>query len=348
VIKQCNCECYADGDGRIWFHPVRAYLSVEDPVYIIHPEETVAWAFTFSDREIVTWAHVRGEYQFNALPGDFLYGQMVGDVDLVKRFGIRSIQVANSNIKTHRAAKTFARSLMKRANANKVTGTVTIILRPEVQLARNVFIPWLNVIGYVSHIDHNVQWGRTAITTLSLKYVRHPWERWSPLEYNAKAERDWLDEWYARQNPDRGRKPVSKEKAQAPVQLPDESESKHEMRPYVHSAFLEAAQAIHSNLGTRCSVFKARDPDGSEVWRRGLALKVDIDSMEQPRVPGPGYNKAATSANLNLIINTFREVGFRVVNNYRSTARWDTTDTKGHLTLIYSNPPPDDLVPEEL
>jgi hypothetical protein len=366
VVKQSNCECYADGDGRVLFHPVRAYQSVTDPVYIIHPEETVSWSFVFSDREIVTWVHVHGEWEYGAIPGEWLYGQVFEDWDMVKRFGVRSIQVPNTNIRNREGARAYARSLLKRINANKVTGTVTIIFRPEIQLARTVYIPWLNAVGYVASIDHNVQWGRTALTTLSLKYVRHPWTPWSPLIYDATAESDQLTKVTAEQNPERGRKLASKESGTrtsyynivgppSTFSLPnmsnplgtDESESKHEMRDYVHRAFLEAASAVHQNLGARCSVFKARDSSGTDLWKGGTALKVDIDTMNKPDVPGKGYEKAAIAANLNLIIATFREVGFRVINNYRSTTRWEAVDVKGHLVLIYSNIPPSDVAPEE-
>lgn len=356
VTKHSNCECYADGDGRVWFHPVRAYYSVTDPVYIIHPEETISWAFTFSDREIITWAHVHGEWSFNLIPGEFIYGQVMEDIDMLKRFGVRAIHVSNPNIKTSPAARTFARSLLKRVNANKITGTVTIIFRPEVQLARNVYVPWLNVVGYVSNIDHNIQWGRAATTTLSLRYVRHPWEPWSPLEYDKTKEVDNWSTLLTRSNPDRGRAPAStravpydqeqKGGASVPVPTPDESESKHKMRDYVHRAFLEGARAIHRNLNARCSVFKGRDPTGSEIWKRGIAIKVAVSTMDTPGVPGPEYTKTAMAASFNLIIATFREAGFRVINNYRSTARWEASDTRGHLVLIYSNPPPADIVPE--
>jgi len=193
VCKHTNSECYADGGGRIWFHPVRAYTPVMDPVYVIHPEDTLSWEIAISDREIVTWAHVHGQYDFHVIPGEWIYNNEFTSEDMVKRFGVRAIHLSNPNVMSQSGARAYARAMLRRINANMTTGRITMIQRPEVQLARNVFIPWLNLIGYVAAIDHNIQWGSTATTTLSLKYIRHPWDPWYPLEYKAKEEQDRID-----------------------------------------------------------------------------------------------------------------------------------------------------------
>jgi len=193
VCKHTNSELYADGGGRIWFHPVRAYTPVMDPVYIVHPEDTLSWEIAISDREIVTWAHVHGQYDFHIIPGEWIYNNEFTSEDMVKRFGVRAVQLSNPNVMSQAGARTYARAMLRRINANMTTGRVTMILRPEIQLARNVFIPWLNLIGYIAAIDHNVQWGRAATTTLSLKYIRHPWDPWYPLEYKAREEQDRID-----------------------------------------------------------------------------------------------------------------------------------------------------------
>jgi len=193
VCRHTNSECYADGGGRIWFHPVRAYTPVMDPVYIVHPEDTLSWEIAISDREIVTWAHVHGQYDFHIIPGEWIYNNEFTSEGMVKRFGVRAVQLSNPNVMSQAGARAYARAMLRRINANMTTGRVTMILRPEIQLARNVFIPWLNLIGYIAAIDHNVQWGRAATTTLSLKYIRHPWDPWYPLEYKTKEEQDNID-----------------------------------------------------------------------------------------------------------------------------------------------------------
>jgi hypothetical protein len=107
---------------------------------------------------------------------------------MVGRFGIRGIQIKNPNLNSHDACREFAKSMMRRINANVITGTVTMILRPELQPARNVFIPWINAIGYISSIETHIQYGSRATTTLGLKYVRRPWEAWTPIDYGTDMD----------------------------------------------------------------------------------------------------------------------------------------------------------------
>jgi len=308
-------------------------------VYVIHPGETIAWAFAFSDKEIITWAHVHGEFQFNTIPGDWIYGQVTESKNFIKRFGIRAIHVSNPNIRHPAAARTYARTLLKRVNANMITGSVTIVLRPEIQLARNVFIPWLNLVGYIAGIDHNVHWGRTAATTLSLKYVRHPWEPWSPIEYKASEEE--TQRWTYRSEREKYTRASTLDRENTYTKG---HTSEFEMKSYVRDAYVGAYKKVLYSLNAICTITKGLDLDGSEYWRNGLALKVTLNTMEKPNVPGVGYEKAATAANLNTVISAFRASGFRVVNNYRSRARWETGDTEGHLVLYYNKPPSADRI----
>ena len=183
VCKTTNTECYADADGKVWFHPIWAYHSVLSPIFVLQKEDVLSWSFTFSDREVITWVQAYGEADFNANALGNMYSQAYEAADVVARFGIRGMAIKNPNLRDIPACTAFARSMMRRLNTNVITGTVTIVLRPEMQLARNVFIPWLNAIGYISNIETHIQYGSRATTTLGLKYVRRPWEAWTPIDY---------------------------------------------------------------------------------------------------------------------------------------------------------------------
>ena len=185
VCKTTNTECYADADGKIWFHPIWTYHDVSSPVYVIQPSDAVSWSFTFSDREVVTWVAVTGQWPYNIMANNtgYVFEQVYESAPVLGRYGVRGAVFSNPNLKNDEACRAFGLSMMRRINSNVVTGSVTIILRPEIQLARNVFIPWLNVIGYVNTIDTSIQYGRSGQTTLGLKYVRRPWEPWAPILY---------------------------------------------------------------------------------------------------------------------------------------------------------------------
>jgi len=183
VCKTTNTECYADSDGKVWFHPIWAYHSVFSPIFVLQKEDVLSWSFTFSDREVITWVEATGEADYNANVPGALYSQAFESIDMVGRFGIRGIAIKNPNLKDYNACQAFSRSMMRRINSNLITGTVTIVLRPELQPARNVFIPWLNAVGYISSIETHIQYGSRATTTLGLKYVRRPWEAWTPIDY---------------------------------------------------------------------------------------------------------------------------------------------------------------------
>lgn len=189
VTTKTHTELYADPDGRVWFHPVWGYRDVLSVPYIMQPEEVISFAFTESDEELCTWIDVVGEVDWGIPSPPFLFRRAISlDTDLMQRYGVRAISIHNPNIRTAAAASTFGRSMLQRLNAQRLQGEVTLIFRPELRLARNVYVPWLDRVYYIHSISHNVHWGQTATTTLGLKYGRAPWEPWYPLSYAESSE----------------------------------------------------------------------------------------------------------------------------------------------------------------
>lgn len=188
VTTHSNSELYADGDGRVWFHPVWGYRSVSTPSYVIQPGEVISYAFTETDAEICTWCEVVGEVDFNMIRPKLLFMRSIAlDTELIQQFGTRAITIHNPNIRSNDAAKAHASSMLSRLNAQRLQGEVTIVFRPELNLARNVYIPWLERVYYIQSIGHSIQWGQTATTTIGLNYGRFVWEPWVPLEYGAEV-----------------------------------------------------------------------------------------------------------------------------------------------------------------
>lgn len=356
VCKHSNSECYADGAGRVWFHPIRAYTPVEDPVYVIHPEETLSWEVAISDREIVTWAHVHGQYDFHIIPGDWIYNNEFTSLDMVKRFGIRAIHLSNPNITTAAGARAYARAMLRRINANMVTGRITLIMRPELQLARNVFIPWLNLIGYVVTIDHSIQWGRTATTTLSLKYVRHPWDPWFPLEYRARENATQADSpqgdpthktTNVRAGTDYDRGAETTERAKPAVTFT--TVQGHKVQGPAADAYSDALSFVSSHV----RMFTSEDPskvnivktiegatDDNDPRKQGRVIDIELSKMGTVTSTDSTYIKKVKESNMKMYFETFQSHGFIVQNMY-DKANWTKTrtdekpPTKGFLRLIY-------------
>lgn len=360
VCKHSNSECYADGAGRVWFHPIRAYSAVEDPVYVIHPEETIGWEVATSDREIVTWAHVHGQFDFHIIPGDWIYNNEFTSLDMVKRFGVRAIHLSNPNVTTPAGARAYARAMLRRINANMITGRITMILRPELQLARNVFIPWLNLIGYIASIDHSIQWGNTAMSTLSLKYVRHPWDPWFPLEYQDKEAETLADSppgdithkgTKARSGQDFDRGAETTERAKPVVTYT--TVQGHKVQGPAADAFSDAVRSVSSHI----RLFTAADPskvniiktmegatDDTDPRKQGLVIDIALSKMGKIVSTDSDYIKTAKKANMKMWMETFSSHGFIVQNMY-DKANWtkaskEETINKGFLRLTFLGGPP--------
>lgn len=188
IVRATNTELYADQDGVVNFHPVRAYLPVDHPTYVAQPEETISWAFTETDREVATWVYVTGQVDYNTRPTYMIQNFDFAYEEEIRRFGLRALQINNPNIHTPEAAKAFARSLIRRFMANRLQGEITLIFRPEIRVGRNIYIPWLRRVYYIHSVEHTITWGQTAVTTLGLKYGRYPWQPWKPLDYGFRTE----------------------------------------------------------------------------------------------------------------------------------------------------------------
>jgi len=188
LTRATHTELYADQDGVVNFHPVRAYLPVDHPIFVIQPEETLSWAFSETDEEVATWVYVTGQVDFNTTPENMIQDFAFAYDEEVARYGMRALQVSNPNIHTVEGAKAHARSLIRRFMANRLQGEVTVVFRPEMRVARNVYVPWMGRVYYVHSVSHRVVWGQTATTTLGLKYGRHPWQPWTPLDFGVKTD----------------------------------------------------------------------------------------------------------------------------------------------------------------
>jgi len=248
-----------------------------------------------------------------------------------------------------------------------ITGRITLILRPEIQLARNVFIPWLNLIGYIAVIDHSIQWGRMATTTLSLKYIRHPWEPWYPLEYMSREEQDRIDNAprdtvvgniypttrYSRVSSGKhapGQSDSSeRELGGAATDANMVSVQQHEITGSALDAFSRAVAKLQKPLvgdePIKLTILRTTEgpfTSDRDPHKYGLAIDAKVSLMEGTISTSPGYKKKKKY--LEKVGNVFRGEGFIVRNMYdialNPALKGDALGRfKGYLELTYARVP---------
>jgi len=82
----------------------------------------------------------------------------------------------NTSVNPEDSILLYAKSILQRILASKYQGQITIPLRVELDPGRPVFIPIRNMLYYVETVEHDIDFGGKATTTLHLSYGRKPWE----------------------------------------------------------------------------------------------------------------------------------------------------------------------------
>lgn len=182
LAKTTYFEFYADQNGDIWYHQPRFdplhILTADMPeVYVIQNEDIISQDFTESDESIITSVLVVG--QQDLIEGDQYPLNLVNfyeDKGLILKYGRRMITLSHPFVRTSEDCYYYAQSYLYRVLAERRTGTVTIVGRPEIRMAMPVYLPFRNMIYYVNSVTHNFAFGESFTTTLGLTYGRKPWE----------------------------------------------------------------------------------------------------------------------------------------------------------------------------
>jgi len=197
IAKTSNFEFYADANGDIWYHQPRfdnRHILTEDipEVYILRNEDILSWGNTESDESLITSILVVGQMDMiEGVQYPFNYVNFYEDSGLIFKYGRRMLTVSHPFVRTAADCYYYAQSLLFRTFAERRTGTITIVGRPEIRMAMPVYVPFRNMIYYVHSITHNFGFGETFTTTLGLTYGRKPWERLpETLAYTAYSATD--------------------------------------------------------------------------------------------------------------------------------------------------------------
>lgn len=156
----------------------------------------VSWEFADNENQVVTGvlvptnpAYVDGSEQF----GWATTGISFCDRDTMRDFGLRVLQTdqmfpstlitADTQIvkgEVHgdlRLLDSYAEGVRKRLSGRRFNGSVSLQMRPDIQLGRTVFHVERGMSYYVSGVSHRYTRGKDFITNLSLEYGRRPHER---------------------------------------------------------------------------------------------------------------------------------------------------------------------------
>lgn len=172
-------EFYCDTTGDIVFKPPFYNLNVlpNKPVSWIQDFEIIDDSITETERDVYTHVTSHG----NAFGGVMDWGlnsdittPRTGVIDwhLLKRYGWRRIDV---QIEWAGDAKKLFFHLLDhidKINSNRVNGTITIPMRPEIRMGFPVWIPKYDSFFYIRGVSHQFSPGGTATTSLTLSSKR--------------------------------------------------------------------------------------------------------------------------------------------------------------------------------
>lgn len=187
VSEDTGFNFYADRNGEIWFTPQRFdithILSARIPnAYVIDDLSIVSYGFIEDDTNVYSSVYVStdpdlGEASLQELG---LFTAAYRDDDVMLKYGQRLFTIHNPLLRARTADSKsiylYAKSIMQRILAGRYQGQITITYRPEIEPNHPIYVPCRNMIYYVETVEHNIQFGASATTTLSLSYGRKPWD----------------------------------------------------------------------------------------------------------------------------------------------------------------------------
>jgi hypothetical protein len=173
VCEQSQMEFFVDTNGTFVFKPPFYNMDVVNtnlPIYVIDTNEVINMSTSIDSNSIVTYLEGTSP-QIPMLPEMELNGFHI-DYDLMKRFGVRYQTVAFRYGNSAKTLRLLTAAEMAKINGRAFTGSVSIPLRPELRLGYPVYIRHIDAYYYVTGITHNITFGTSATTDLSLEFRR--------------------------------------------------------------------------------------------------------------------------------------------------------------------------------
>jgi len=173
VCEQAQMEFFTDTNGSFIFKPPFYNMDVVNtnlPTYVIDSNEVINMSTSVDSNSIVTYLEATSPMR-PTNPEMEIIGFHI-DYDLMKRFGLRYQTTAFRYGNSAKTLRLLAAAEMAKINGRAFTGSVSIPLRPEMRLGYPVYIRHIDAYYYVSGITHNITFGTSATTDLSLEFRR--------------------------------------------------------------------------------------------------------------------------------------------------------------------------------
>lgn len=166
-------EFYMDVTGDIVFKPPFYNLDTlpNKPVSWIQDIDIIDWDFSESEAEVVTQIQMSGSFGGNVDYGmDEAVEPMtsVTDWHLLRKYGWRTQPITSGFLGNPKLMFYHGMDLLDRLNSRRHRGSVSIPLRPELRLGFPVYVAPKDQMWYLTGISHNISFGGSAQTTLTL------------------------------------------------------------------------------------------------------------------------------------------------------------------------------------
>lgn len=174
VAEFIHYEFYMDVTGEVIFKP---------PFYNLDVRKNIA--LNIDDKDIISYSI--SESETNIYTRCDVYGSLVTGVDfanksrplgwsmdqkLARQYGMRHKSLTVAWLNDSIACHLYATQWLDMNNAKRVTGSVTIVGRPEVRLGYPIYIASRDAFYYVRSISHNLSVGGTFTTRIDFEGVR--------------------------------------------------------------------------------------------------------------------------------------------------------------------------------
>lgn len=167
-------EFYLDTNGDIIFKPPFWNLNTfQNPVFVLYDEDILSYDFSEDANQVITRVDVTGEIFFDdQTSSDQKPRATFTDWSLARQFGIKEELIVARYYQKPEMCFYHAISELDRINANRYSGSVTVIGRPELRLGYPVYIVSRDLFGYVENISHNFSFGGSFTTQIELSAIR--------------------------------------------------------------------------------------------------------------------------------------------------------------------------------
>lgn len=181
VAQIMGFEFFADPDGYIHYRQPRfdlanLFLHKDPMVYVCDSQSMRSYSVSEDDSHVVSLVRVTGSFDILGSSEELETYANYTNPQMVSKYGARFFDATSPLVATPGQCRTFAKSLMRRTNADKVNAQVELNLRPALRAGNPVYIPELNQVYYVSTVTHTFSYGGECTTSIGLQYGRPPWD----------------------------------------------------------------------------------------------------------------------------------------------------------------------------